>query len=102
MYVSSKNRDFDNSNFFFNRYAGVYDELLSPPRRTVEPPYGPRYDCNSLDRVFMRSLTTPKRIRSFVDVLKLLSGLNLCSPFSVQTCSKPDIAICILNCVSVS
>ncbi|XP_028027137.1 E3 ubiquitin-protein ligase RBBP6-like isoform X3 [Bombyx mandarina] len=26
-----------------HRYAGVYDELMSPPRRSVEPPYGARY-----------------------------------------------------------
>ncbi|XP_063362060.1 E3 ubiquitin-protein ligase RBBP6 isoform X3 [Cydia amplana] len=26
-----------------HRYPGLYDELLSPPRRNVEPPYGPRY-----------------------------------------------------------
>lgn len=89
--------------FFVDRFAGVYDELLSPPRRTVEPPYGARYDCNSLNSVFMRPLTTPKRImRLFVDVMKLLSGLNPCSHFSVQTWSEPPFALRILNCVNVS
>lgn len=33
---------------FPNRFAGVYDELLSPPRRSVEPPFGARYDCKRL------------------------------------------------------
>lgn len=30
-----------------HRYAGVYDELLSPPRRSIEPPHGARYGSRS-------------------------------------------------------
>lgn len=37
-----------------SRYPGLYDELLSPPRRSAEP-YGPRYDS---DPRFINTLLT--------------------------------------------
>lgn len=82
----------------------MYDELLSPPRRSVEPPYGARYDCKTLNSVAtVRHL--PKRktdMRLFVDLMELPSGLNLCSrtqcPINTYESGLRHFQIVLLSC----
>lgn len=64
--------------FVVHRYAGVYDELLSPPRRSVEPPYGARYDCKSLNSVcHTRHLPPTKTAPPHVRLARLSCGSHL-------------------------
>lgn len=64
--------------FIVSRYAGVYDEMLSPPPRNVEPPYGSRYDCKNVTSVFVHLLSPSRKTCMVVDIQYLPNGLNLC------------------------
>lgn len=61
--------------------------LSPPPPRSIEPPYGSRYDCKTVTSVSVHPLSSPLKMRTVLDVSNMPNGLKLRSKclFCVRT-----------------